>query len=139
MKASKLSVQDGFDRCFVGAPMHTGLKDNVDDFRLSTRTITIDPFSEFITWRMTWHIEHHMFAAVPCYNLGSLYEATSSDMPEPRTLIGAWTEMRQAWKKQKEDPGYQFVTPLPKPKGGVKKKKDALEESIGDLSPVNFE
>ena len=126
-------------RYFVGAPMHTGLKDQVNDFRLSTRTITVDPFSEFLTWRMTWHIEHHMFAAVPCYNLKALYEATASDMPEPRTLIGAWKEMRLAWKKQKEDPGDQFETPLPKPKADVKKVKGSLEESIGDLSPVDLD
>ena len=68
-----------------------------------------------------------MFAAVPCYNLKGLHEATASDMPEPRTLVRAWKEMRQAWKKQKHDPGYQFVTPLPKPKDGVKKKKGPLE------------
>ena len=58
-------------RYFVGAPMHTGLKDNVADFRLCVRSITLDPFTQFLYWRMNWHTEHHMFAAVPCYNLKS--------------------------------------------------------------------
>jgi len=33
---------------FVGKPMHAGLRDNVPDFRLCCRTITLDPFSRFI-------------------------------------------------------------------------------------------
>jgi fatty acid desaturase len=100
-------------RYFVGVPMHTGLRDNVDDFRLCVRSITLDPISHFLYWRMNWHTEHHMFAAVPCYNLRKLYKAVAWDMPKPRTLFGAWREMRATWKKQCKDPTYQFDTPLP--------------------------
>ena len=56
-------------RYFVGLPMHCGLRSNVNDFRKCTRSITLDPLSEFLYWRMNWHLEHHMFAGVPCYNL----------------------------------------------------------------------
>jgi fatty acid desaturase len=101
-------------RYFVFVPMHTGLKDNVPDFRLCTRSITLDPFSAFIYWRMNWHTEHHMFGAVPCYNLRKLSRAVAGDMPRPRTLVGAWREIRMIWKKQKADPDYQFITPLPR-------------------------
>jgi fatty acid desaturase len=126
-------------RYFVGAPMHTGLKDNVPDFRLSVRTITLDPFSQFLYWRMNWHTEHHMFAAVPCYNLKRLHATVAFDMPKPRTLIGAWQEMRQTWKKQQEDPGYQYNTPLPVHKVQERKKQDSDEASLGDLSPKTLE
>ncbi len=121
-------------RYFVGVPMHTGLKDNVADFRLCVRTIKLDPFSSFIYWRMNWHTEHHMFAAVPCYNLKRLHRTVALDMPEPRTLAGAWREMRQTWKKQQQDPGYQFATPLPR-RRGEKKAHDSSEASLGDLDP----
>lgn len=100
----------------VGVPMHTGLKDNVSDFRLCVRTITLDPLSQFLYWNMNHHIEHHMFAAVPCYNLRKLHEEVAFDMPKARTLIGAWKEMRETWKRQRVDPTYQFETPLPQPK-----------------------
>ena len=100
-------------RYLVYVPMHTELKDNVPDFRLCVRSITLDPFSHFIYWRMNWHLEHHMFAAVPCYNLRRLYKTLASDMPRPRTLVGSWREMRETWKRQKKDPDYQFETPLP--------------------------
>jgi len=111
-------------RYFVGAPMHTGLMDNVDDFRLCVRTITLDPFSQFLYWRMNWHTEHHMFAAVPCYNLRRLSKTIASDMPGPRTVIGAWREMRLTWKKQQENPSYQFETPLPERTQAARETKD---------------
>ena len=126
-------------RYFVGVPMHTGLQDNVDDFRLCVRTITLDPFSQFIYWRMNWHLEHHMFAAVPCYNLRRLSRTIAADMPKPRTLIEAWREMRQTWKRQQKEPAYQFITPLPGRAGQGAKKQDSLESSLGDLPPRSLE
>ena len=126
-------------RYFVGVPMHTGLMDNTPDFRLCVRTITLDPFSSFVYWRMNWHLEHHMFAAVPCYNLGRLHRTVAADMPKARTLVGAWREMRETWKKQQQDPKYQFETPLPKLPGEKGRKQDNLETSIGDLAPKSLE
>ncbi len=126
-------------RYFVGTPMHTGLKDNVPDFRLCVRTITLDPFSQFLYWRMNWHTEHHMFAAVPCYNLKLLSRTIASDMPRPRTLVGAWREMRRTWKKQQADPGYQYDTPLPKHPAGRAGSRDSLQSSLGDLAPETLE
>jgi fatty acid desaturase len=126
-------------RYLVGVPMHTGLRDDVDDFRLCVRSITLDPFSQFIYWRMNWHLEHHMFAAVPCYNLKRLSRTIAVDLPQPRTLVGAWREMRQTWKKQREDPSYQFTTPLPVSKVPGATKRDSLESSLGDLPPKSQE
>ena len=55
-----------------------------------------------------------MYTSVPCYNLKKLHHVISYDMPEPRSLWGAWVEMRKAWKKQKTEPNYEFDTPVPK-------------------------
>ena len=121
-------------RYFVGVPMHTGLRDNVQDFRLCVRTITLDPFSRFLYWSMNWHTEHHMFAAVPCYRLRRLHRAVADDMPRPRTLLGAWREMRQTWKRQQADPRYQFDTPLPGKRADGPRAPGSLESSLGDLS-----
>jgi fatty acid desaturase len=119
-------------RYFVSVPMHTGLKDNVADFRLCVRSITLDPISGFLYWHMNWHTEHHMFAAVPCYNLRRLHRTVAADMPAPRTLVGAWREMRQTWKRQQRDPAYQFETPLPGSKE-QQRGRDPSEGSLGDL------
>ena len=126
-------------RYFVGLPMHCGLRRNVPDFRKCVRTITLDPISEFLYWRMNWHLEHHMFAGVPCYNLKKLHQVISDDMPKPRTLYGAWKEMRDTWRKQQVEPGYEFETPVP-----VKQRKnpvyseDPLSSSIGNLAPKSL-
>ena len=70
--------------------------------------MTLNPILEFLYWRMNWHVEHHMYVGVPCYNLKKLNEELAWDMPEPRTLVGAWKEMRETWRKQKVDPDYAF-------------------------------
>ena len=124
-------------RYFVGAPMHCGLRSDVSDFRKCVRTITLDPISEFLYWHMNWHLEHHMFAAVPCYNLKKLYEAVAEDMPQPRTLISSWQEMLEVVKHQEADPAYEFDTPTPPQRTRREKEQQLeLEASIGDLAPT---
>jgi fatty acid desaturase len=125
-------------RYLLFVPMHTGLQDNVPDFRRCVRSITLDPISHFIYWRMNWHIEHHMFAAVPCYRLRALHMTVAADMPKPRSFWGAWREVRQVWKMQQADPSYHFETPLPGRGSAAGPKDAALESAIGDLPPGTF-
>ena len=121
---------------FVAMTQHCGLRDNVSDFRKSTRSMTLNPLAEFLYWQMNWHTEHHMYAGVPCYNLKKLYREIADDMPAPRTLLGAWREMRETWKRQQVDPDYQFDTPLPPSKRvALAGTPDELETSIGELAP----
>ena len=121
---------------FVALPQHCGLQVNVSDFRKSTRSIKLPRFVEFLYWHMNWHTEHHMYAGVPCYNLNDLHLEVKDDMPRPRTLVGAWREMLDTWKRQQVDPNYQFDTPLPATaKTERRRRADASESSIGDLAP----
>ena len=125
-------------RYFVGVPMHCGLRSGVADFRKCVRTITLDPLTEFLYWHMNWHLEHHMYAAVPCYRLKRLHRAVAGDMPAPRTLLGAWREMRETWRRQQVDPGYAYDTPVPAPapvEGDGGMGTDPLAASMGDLAP----
>lgn len=93
---------------------HVGLQDNVPDFRLCTRTIILNPFVQFLYWHMNFHIEHHMYAAVPCYKLGKLHRAIEHDLPpSPVGIIAAWREIIPIVEKQNVDPNYQYVPPLP--------------------------
>ena len=95
---------------------HIGLQDNVPDFRLCTRTIILNPVVRFLYWHMNYHTEHHMYAAVPCYNLGRLHEAIKHDLPPTKVgLYAAWKEIIEILRKQKVDPSYQYVPPLPTP------------------------
>jgi len=93
---------------------HTGLKDNVDDFRLCCRTFTIHPIISFLYWQMNYHIEHHMYAAVPCYNLGKLHKLIKHELPPtPHGLIATWKEIDETVRRQRTDPTYQYEALLP--------------------------
>lgn len=93
---------------------HIGLRDNVDDFRLCCRTFTLNPVVRFLYWQMNYHIEHHMFAAVPCYKLGELHGLIKKDLPPtPRGIVGVWREIAAILRTQQADPAYQHTPPLP--------------------------
>ena len=95
---------------------HAGLQDDVPDFRLCCRTFTLNRFAQFLYWDMNYHIEHHMYAAVPCYNLGRLHQLIKHDLaPCPHGLAATWKEIGDIQKMQKADPEYQHVMPLPAP------------------------
>ena len=95
---------------------HIGLQDNVSDFRLCCRTIQLNPFLRYFYFQMNWHTEHHMYAAVPCYNLARLHDAIAHQMPAiSHGLIPAWREIFVISRRQKRDPSYQHVYELPRP------------------------
>lgn len=93
---------------------HVGLQDNAPDFRLCTRTIEINPVFRFLYWHMNYHIEHHMYAAVPCYNLRALHKAIAHDLPHcPNGLLETWREIIAILRRQRVEPDYEFVPALP--------------------------
>jgi fatty acid desaturase len=81
----------------IGLPHGNFGTKTVDDFRLNTRTFYLNnPLVQFWYWHMNFHTEHHMFTAVPCYNLASLHEAIKQDLPPtPNGLIEVWKVSRQ--------------------------------------------
>jgi fatty acid desaturase len=106
----------GLLRSLCNNTQHTGLRDDVPDFRQCTRTVILNPFFRFLYWHMNYHIEHHMYAAVPCYNLGKLHRLIRHESPDPpRGLWTAWKEIFAILDKQRQDPNYQYVPPMPAP------------------------
>jgi len=93
---------------------HAGLVDKTPDYRLCCRTILLNPFLQFLYWHMNFHTEHHMYAAVPCYNLGKLHRLIHPDLPLCTGLWQAWQEIIMILKKQLEDPGFQYAAKLPR-------------------------
>jgi fatty acid desaturase len=93
---------------------HIGLQDDVPDYRLCCRTVILNPFLSFVYWRMNYHTEHHMYAAVPCYNLAKLHREIKNDLPHcPVGLYESWKVISQILDKQKADPAYEYVPVLP--------------------------
>jgi fatty acid desaturase len=93
---------------------HIGLQDNVSDFRLCCRTFTLNPVTRFLYWQMNYHIEHHMYAAVPCYNLDRLHRLIRHDLPPcPHGLVEVWKEIASIQARQAVDPTYQHRAAIP--------------------------
>ncbi|MBX2882246.1 MAG: fatty acid desaturase [Granulosicoccus sp.] len=124
----------------TGTTQHCGLQQNVTDFRKNTRSIRLNPMLAFLYWHMNWHTEHHMYAGVPCYNLKALAQELKTDMPEPKSLLGAWIEMRQIWKRQQSDPDYCHEVAVPKPSENSEPDDvdGQLVNSIGELAPTGL-
>jgi len=100
---------------FCNNTQHVGLKDNVPDFRLCCRTFLVNPVIGFLYWHMNYHIEHHMYAAVPCYNLRRLHHAIHGDLPEsPRGLFQTWRGIIAILARQRKEPAYQYAATLPR-------------------------
>ena len=99
---------------FCNSAQHVGLQDKVPDFRLSCRTIYLNPFVQFLYWHMNYHIEHHMYAAVPCYRLGRLHRLIKHDLPPcTRGLRATWKQIAEIQRRQEIEPDYQFIAELP--------------------------
>lgn len=109
---------------------HIGLQDHVPDFRLCCRTFVLNPIARFLYWHMNYHIEHHMYAAVPCYKLGKLHRLIRHDLaPCPHGLLATWREIAAIQEVQQEDPAYQHqqACPNPRPKDVDQRHPEALQ------------
>ncbi|MFZ4695303.1 MAG: fatty acid desaturase [Verrucomicrobiia bacterium] len=97
-----------------GAPQHYGMSWDVPDHRLCCRTYTCSWLPAFLYWNMQYHVEHHMFPAVPFFNLPKLRKLIEHDLPSaPHGLWATWREMLAIHRRQMSDPKYAFVPPLP--------------------------
>jgi len=97
-----------------GVLQHGGLADNVTDHRLNTRTVYMNPISRFIYWNMNYHVEHHMFPAVPFHALPRLHQAIKHDLPAPnRSIVAAYREAIPAFLRQLRYEDYFVKRELP--------------------------
>lgn len=71
----------GFIGFLVHVHQHCACEANHPDFRVSCGDAILDPFSSFLYWHMEYHIEHHMFAAIPCYNLKAFSRFVADQLP----------------------------------------------------------
>lgn len=107
---------------FYGGPLsqlfnitqHAGLDEDVHDHRLNTRTVRMNPVFSFLYINMNYHIEHHMFPMVPFYRLPELHEMIKAECPPAYPgLWAAYKEIVPALLKQRKDPAWFIVRPLP--------------------------
>ena len=93
---------------------HLGLRSNVPDWRVICHTMKFGPLMGYLYWNMNYHIEHHMFAAVPFYNLKKLHRAIVHDTPEPvRGYIRGIMKIMTIRDEQRRNPNYCFMPEFP--------------------------
>ena len=98
-----------------GLPQHYGLNSDIPDFRMNTRTFTCSWLPAFYYWNMQYHLEHHMYPAVPFYNLPKLRKAIEADLPPaPHGLIATWREMLALRRNFLADPSFRYSPAIPR-------------------------
>lgn len=98
----------------TGIVQHMGLRGDVPDWRMNSYTVDFGPVMRFLYWNMNHHTEHHMYAAVPFYNLPKLRREIAWDLQKPLPgLLPALRHIAAAWKRQQEDPEYRHVPEFP--------------------------
>ena len=119
----------------VAAPQHLGLSPNTPDFRLNTRTYTCGWLPAFFYWNMQYHVEHHMYPAVPFYHLPRLRAALIHDLPPaPHGLWATWQVLLPIMRRQRQDPTYTYVPSLPKNEGDRADDRTLLSEASQQAS-----
>jgi Na+-transporting NADH:ubiquinone oxidoreductase subunit F len=97
---------------FFGITQHAGLREDVLDHRLNTRTVYINPVFRFLYLNMNYHVEHHMFPTVPYYNLPALHREIKAYLPPPRpSMFAAYRELFHALREQRRDPAWELPVP----------------------------
>lgn len=84
----------------TGITQHAGLAEDTFDHRENTRTVMMNPVLRFLYSNMNYHLEHHMFPAVPYYRLPQLHDLIADDLPAPAPSVwAAYREILPALKK----------------------------------------
>ena len=106
---------------YTGMVQHIGLKPDVPDWRITCHTMIFGPVISFFYWNMNYHIEHHMYAAVPFFNLRKLHALMAHDTPEPvRGFFKGVSKIIGLMKKQRVSPEWHYIPELPATAGPAK-------------------
>lgn len=96
------------------AIQHQGLAENTPDWRLVAHSVECNPLVRYLYWNMNFHCEHHMYAAVPFWQLPKFHEAIKKDLPVGATSFTRGLRMVLGIKKQQAlDPRFTYVPPFP--------------------------
>ncbi|MEM9038112.1 MAG: fatty acid desaturase [Actinomycetota bacterium] len=94
---------------FFGITQHAGLQENVLDHRRSTRTVLMNPVFRFLYLNMNYHVEHHMFPAVPYHRLPQLHAEIRDQLAPPNPNVAhAYREIFRAFRHQHDDPDWEI-------------------------------
>ena len=98
--------------CIVNAyinTQHMCMAEDKHDHRLTTRSIRCSWPERLLYWNMNYHIEHHLYPAVPFHALSSLNEQIGNQLPPPvRNVVAANADIVRAIERQRADPAFNL-------------------------------
>lgn len=108
------AMYGGTFRHLFALSQHVGLAVNVNDHRLNTRTIILGPILSYLYLNMNYHLEHHLYPAVPYYHLPRLYKTLAPQCPPAyQGFLSVFIEMIPVLLKQRHQPDYYIVRRIP--------------------------
>lgn len=90
----------GFHSFFCATHQHTACQPNNPDFRISCGDAILDPLSSFLYWHMEYHIEHHMYASIPCYNLKKFSNFVADQLPKKEPSLPRLIKLNELCKQK---------------------------------------
>jgi Na+-transporting NADH:ubiquinone oxidoreductase subunit F len=100
---------------FFALQQHAGLREDVLDHRLNSRTVYMGPILRFLYSNMNYHVEHHIFPTVPYHALPDLHEEVKDHLaPALASPLAAYREILPTLRRQQLDPDYDIPDrPIP--------------------------
>ncbi len=104
----------GFLMWLLILAQHSGLAEDVLDYRLNTRTIHLNPVLSFLYLHMEYHTEHHLYPNIPFHCLSKFRRVIDDQMPP--AYNGLWETYKEEipvlWR-QRRDANYFIQRRLP--------------------------
>jgi len=88
---------------------HMCMAEDLKDHRRTTRSIRCNPIERLLYWNMNYHIEHHLYPAVPFHALPKLNALVGGELPAP--TAGVWSAnlaIVRAIRRQRREPGFNL-------------------------------
>ena len=90
---------------------HAGMAEDAVDHRLNSRTVLTNPVFRFLFMNMNYHLEHHIYPAVPYHALPALHERLKDQLPPAfPSMVAAYRELIPTLLRQRRERDH-FVTP----------------------------
>ncbi len=95
---------------FFGLTQHAGLREDVLDHRLNSRTVYMNPIFRFLYSNMNYHVEHHIFPTVPYHALPALHAEIKDHLaPALPNSMAAYREIVSTLARQRHDPNWELT------------------------------
>lgn len=88
---------------------HMCMAEDRQDHRQTTRSIHCNRLERLLYWNMNYHIEHHLYPAVPFHALPALSARIADQLPPPiNGVVVANIEILRAVARQRTDPTFDL-------------------------------